>query len=333
MELSIETDTNIGSGYFKLVPAYFSTQKLEIGSWMSKTGNYSFSVSLYGYGTSVPFASATFNFEGLKQNTTIEYGDQRLLSNTSDPIKYPTDLEDASTEQAKWARAATPYLSAMSVLKRKHTPPQKPDPYDLLIVEKHLKDFCLEESKYNMTLPPKDRVNTPDCAVEKNKKKRRLDFVITEADMSNEILAWANIICPADCLKQWSTGKGDIKLPVGAFYSKAVLSETREANVYGQKFASILGAVSDDMKKILKDELPSARDLEDQENDKTQRALELEYFKAIAKWHATVNKYTSYKSDGSTDMWNAKVEMFDACGKAIEAAIAYGKKAPCPPYE
>lgn len=344
LELGVEPIAD--SGYFQLVPHYFKADKLEIGNWFSRTGDYSVAVSLYGFGSTTPFASATFNFEKVKQGTEIKYGDYRLISANSDPIKFPADLEDTKAAQEQTAKQVAPYLLALGALKKKKKYDEmvlsqdqavylgKPDQYDVKAISAPLTSFCNAEAAYNRGLATKDRSRSEICAITRNAEKRKLDTALSRTDYSADIQSWARSIC-----KNWDgknachrriDGAQDDKSPTGNFIAKTVITETRNANVYGQKLASILGAASDDIKEELKSRLPDARKKAEEQKDTDERKAIYDYSLALSKLKSAQNTYNTATEAEKLD---AHIKVVEACYTANEAALAIGQEVPCPQYE
>lgn len=343
--LEIERKAIPDSDYFRLEPRYFKASKLEIGNWLSKTGDYSVSVSLYAPAASPPYGSATFTFEQIKEGTEIKIGDYRLEAAYSDPIPYPEVLEDANGSRDKQAKAAAPYLLALGVLKRQkkeleNTADQraisnpKPDPLDLATVKILLKNYCNAESNDNLNIPSKQRVRSERCAIDKSTASRRLEEGISRANLSSEIKRWAEEICidwnyKDQCNKAFALE--GTKKPTGLFVTKTILTETRNANIYGQKLAGILGAASDDLKKEFKSKLPDAKEAAEKANDTEDRTSLYTYSLALSKLNVAKYAYTSTsKQDEKLD---AHIKLVEACFAANEAGIAVGMPPACPQYE
>lgn len=341
LRLEIGLEPIAGTEYFRLEPHYLKVEKLEVGNWFSKTGDYSFSVSLYPFGSTTPFGSATFNFEKIKQGTEIKLGDYRLISVNSDPIKFPSELEDAKATQEQAAKEAAPYLLALGALKKKqkydaadaaHNP--KPNQYDVETISKALESFCNAEANDNARLPVKDRTRSDFCAITKNAKKRELDKELNKTDYSEKIQSWAKSICnkwdgKQNCNAKIDNPQGE-QSATGNFISKTIITETRNANIYGQKLASILGAASEEIKTKLKSKLPNERKQAEEQEDADKRKAEYDYSLKLARLKSARNAYNVADSDGKFD---ANIHIVEACYAANEAAIAIGKDAPCPQYE
>lgn len=326
------------TGFFSLVPTYFQANKMESGSWLSSTGDYNISVSLYSLGSTTPWGSATFHFENIKEGTEITAEDQRLISNASDPIKYPEDLEDAKGVQAKRSKAAAPYLIALGVLKRSVKPSSvadnaKPDQYDTAKVDAALKMYCAEETTYNRRLPAKVQSFSEVCAIEKNSKKRRLDEAVAAVDAAPEVLSWARKICADwnskdDCNKTF-TQNAKKRVTTGYYLTKATLTETRKENSYGMKLAVALGAATDEIKKELNSKLPEAKKQAGKAEDAADRKSQYEYEKAKLKYDAALADFNS--ADSATKL-QARIDLIEACYLANEAAITAKQPVVCPRY-
>lgn len=334
-----------GTDYFRLEPQFFKAEKLETGNWFSKTGDYSIEISLYGFGNSTPFGSATFTFEKIKDGTEMKLGDYRLISANSDPIQYPTDLEDAKAAQEKLSKKAAPYLLALGALKNKQRVDKlkmdnedailtsKANQYDVAAVSVALKKYCVEEGTFNSKLPEKSKSRSEICAIAKNSAKRELDRELSNTDLSIEVQSWARGVCKDwnqknACNKKFDDSKES--LITESFISKTIITETRDANVYGQKLAAILGKASDDIKNELKSKLPDAKEKAEEQKDSDNRKAEYQYSLALSKLKVAQNNYNITEDQEKLE---AHIKVVEACYIANEAAISVGKVTPCPQYE
>jgi hypothetical protein len=325
--------------YFKLQPVYFKAGKLEPGNIWSRTGDYTISVSMYAPGEASPFGSTTFTFEKIKEGMTFGATDARLVYSASDPIKHPGMLEDANAVKNKLDKKLAPQLLALGVLNRKEPAQGKPNPLDITSIQTFLSGFCDAEAADNAKVEKKFRVRSERCSVEKNKKLRMFESQVANADALNEVKDWAHTICPAWKPSSRSTcvNEKDKKNPTddpaqgyGLFVTKVVLTESREANEFGQKLAAVLGAATDDIKKELKGQLPEAKKSAKDTKDTEGRKEDYVYALAYLKWEAADR---NYKNSSLDDKLAARISLVEACYAANEAGVPLGKAPVCPQYE
>lgn len=332
-----------GLRYFRLKPVYLQTGKFELSSFWNSLRDLSVSISLKSLGAAEPFASTTFQWQGLSEDTTFRVGDLRLSAAASPPLPYPADAADANAAKARQAANVAPYILAMDVLDKWVAKPRlAPRPADLAdtTASKALTDYCAELEKANKTLPGKARSVDRRCLVALNASETKLSAALEQAYIRKESLDWARQLCPnydplvpnSTCTLSYAQGLSAGK-EFAPFLTQAVFTESRPASKFGAFLAGVLTSSSDDIKKGLKEKLiPAERKKIDEEGEQEARSKRQDVLLADLDVAAAEAELSTAQAATPPVQATVVKAQIDLAKKKIAANTAYRKAGRDIPY-
>jgi hypothetical protein len=332
-----------GLRYFKLKPVYLQTGKFELSSFWNSRRDLSVSVSLKSLGAAEPFASASFQWQGLSENTTFPAGDLRLSAAATAPLPYPADAADANAAKARQAGHVAPFILAMDVLDKsapkKDVPIPRPADLDDQPAKAALKAYCTELDKANATLAEGARTLDRRCFVDLNASETNLFLALDRAYIRTDSVNWAKERCPtydpqvsdSECKLPYAPGLNASK-EFAPFLTKVVFTESRPASKFGTFLADVLTSSSDDIKKELKEKLiPAEKKKIEEEHEQDARAKRHDVLLADLDVAAAEAELSS--AEGDTAVRKAQIEL---AKKKIAANAAYrkvGREVPYPEFD
>lgn len=335
-----------GLKYFRLVPQVLEVNQLSTSRFWSSDRDISIAVSLSALGGAQPFASTTFTFQAVDEGIKIKAPDARLITKASLPLPYPADLGDANLAKAQQAAKAAPYIVAMSVIKESAIPSPAPNvrPNDLddPVVAEPLKAYCSTLATHNKSKSTNSRVTDERCERELSNAKDALDKAVTKAFVSSRSLAWARQLCP-DYVPDSSGSKCTIdhvaglqNKTFGTFITSASVTETRSASKFGEVVAKAMGAAASDVKTVIKDRLPDAKEkaqtIKDEGDRQARRAVAIADLE-VQKQEALLSEVQGKPNPTDSEVLGAQLALAKAKIAANDAYRKAGLMVPYPEYD
>jgi hypothetical protein len=335
-----------GLRYFQLVPQVLEVNRLSTNSFWTSDRDLAIAVSLAAVGAAQPFASATFNFRGVAEGMAITAPEARLAAAASPPIPYPADLGDANLARAQQAARAAPYLIAMRAIDQRQSPSvpaiERPDELLDTSVVSALKPYCERLAEYNKGVAASLRVVDDRCAHGLAVARDALEKAIDRWWVGDAAYAWARRLCPdyepriAGTACSIGFAEGIEQRSFGAFTTSAVVTEVRNPGRFAEMLAKAIGGSAAEVKTVLKDHLPEAREKASAARADADRLARRALIIADLEVQRREAVLEAVQGDQETSMAAVLAAQIDLAKAKISANDAYrkaGLEVPYPEYD
>jgi hypothetical protein len=337
-----------GESYFQLVPYRLRVGKFEGSSfWSPGSRDYTVALTLAAPGADKPFASTTFNFVSISEDTNLEPGSWQLSGLATAPLALPPVPDSGKKAQAKQEAFLAPYVLAtqyiLQSIRPTTTKPSMPsDPFKETDVVAVTDNLCAKVIEYNKTFP-KAPMSDDRCAYRIKLAGAAVDEKVDTYKTFGKQLGWAKAICPGSsvvnddlspsCLP--GTRPVDPAARFGYMTTTVTVVETRPGNKFAAYLGEALGAAKDDLTKavaaqVIPAQVQAASDAADAASRTARRGVVLADLAVTQAQQALAELQATTPAPKESDVTAARVALIKAKVQANDAYRLAGDPAPFP---